>query len=170
MPNWTKNEVTFTSPFTNNIKIIKEIFEKGSPFNQLIQEPKWDEIPLKGNEKTSDFRKTLYGMKGELPIIEEEKLWNGEIMKLRRFKSTNVQDLRWYDWRWNTWGTKWDVPKDDIEITEISNGEIMVEFSTAWSAPYPIFKKLKKMFKDVNIEWYAQDEDWNEENEGGYLK
>ena len=65
MPNWTKNEVTFTSAKTTNIKKIKEIFKKGSPFNQLIQEPKWDEIPLKGNEKTSDFRKTLYGMKGE---------------------------------------------------------------------------------------------------------
>ena len=63
MPNWTRNEVTFTSPFTNNIKTIKEIFEKGSPFDQLIKEPKWDEIPLKGNEITNDFRKKLLGKK-----------------------------------------------------------------------------------------------------------
>ena len=44
----------------------------------------------------------------------------------------------------------------------------MVEFSTAWCPPLPIFKKLKKMFKDVNIEWYAEEESWEEE--GGYLQ
>ena len=44
----------------------------------------------------------------------------------------------------------------------------MVEFSTAWSAPFPIFKRLKKIFKDVNIDWYAEDEDWD--GEGGYLQ
>ena len=170
MPNWTKNEVTFTSPFTNNIKTIKEIFEKGSPFNQIIQEPKWDEIPLKGNEKTSDFRKKLYGMKGELPIIEEEKLWNGEIMKLRRFKSTNVQDLRWYDWRSEKWGTKWDVPKDEIQIDEINNGSIVIEFNTAWAPPYPIYKKFRNKFKDVEIEWWARDEDDYTNGEGYYLR
>ena len=170
MPNWTKNEVTFTSVKTTNIKKIKEIFKKGSPFNQIIQEPKWDEIPLKGNEMSNNFEKKPLGIKGELPIVEDHKLWNGEIMKMRKFKSTNVQDTRWYDWRWDAWGTKWDVPKDDIEICDVCNGEIFIEFSTAWSAPYPIYKKLKEMFKDVNIEWYAQDEDWNEENQGGYLE
>ena len=170
MPNWTKNEVTFTSVKTTNIKKIKEIFKKGSPFNQIIQEPKWDEIPLKGNEMSNNFEKKPLGIKGELPIVEEHKLWNGETMKMRKFKSTNVQDTRWYDWRWDAWGTKWDVHKDDIEICDVCNGEIFIEFSTAWSAPYPIYKKLKEMFKDVNIEWYAQDEDWNEENQGGYLK
>ena len=168
MPNWTKNEVTFTSPFTNNIKIIKEIFEKGHPFNQLIQEPKWDEIPLKGNERVWYNKSKRYGKKGELPVYEKINCSNGDIMELKKFKSTNEQDCRWHTWRCDEWGTKWDVPKDDIEITEISNGEIFVEFSTAWSAPYPIFKKLKKIFKDVNIEWYAEDEDWD--GEGGFLQ
>ena len=166
MPNWTTNGVTFTSVKTTNIKKIKEIFEKGSPFNQLIKEPKWDEIPLKGNEMTNDFRNKPLGIKGELPIIEEEKLWNGETMKVRRFKSTNIQDSRGHDWRCEAWGTKWDVPKDDIEISEISNGEIYVEFPTAWCPPLPIFKKIKQRFKDVNVEWYAQDEDGEE----GYLE
>ena len=70
MPNWTRNEVTFTSVKTTNIKKIKEIFEKGSPFNQLIKEPNWEEIPLKGNERVWYNKSKRYGKKGELPLNE----------------------------------------------------------------------------------------------------
>ncbi len=168
MPNWTTNEVTFSSAKTTNIKKIKEIFEKGSPFGQLIKEPNWSTIPLKGNEKTFSFRSL--GEEGELPIIEEIKLSDGEIMKSLKFKSTNVQDTRWYDWRLEKWDTKWDVPKDDIEITEINNGSIVVGFDTAWSPPYSIYKKLRDKFKDVSIEWWARDEDDQTNGEGYYLK
>ena len=170
MPNWTTNEVTFSSAKTTNIKKIKEIFEKGSPFDQLIKEPNWPTIPLKGNEKSNSFEDKPLGMIGELPIIEEHKLRNGEVMKFRKFKSTNVQDTRWYDWRWENWGTKWDVPSDDIDIDEIFVGRIVVEFATAWSAPIPIYKKFRDKFKDVEIEWWAKDEDDDTNGEGYYLK
>ena len=168
MPNWTQNEVTFSSAKTTNIKKIKEIFEKGSPFGQLIKEPNWSELPLKGNE-TNGYKKMPLGDKGELPIIEEFKLNNGEVMKLFKFKSTNVQDTRWYDWRLEKWDTKWDVPKDDIEITEINNGSIVVGFDTAWSPPIAIYKKLRDTFKDVKIAWWAIDEDDDTNGEGYYL-
>ena len=74
MPNWTTNEVTFSSAKTTNIKKIKDIFEKGCPFNQLIKEPNWKTIPLIGNEKRNHFEDKPLGKKGELPIIEEIKL------------------------------------------------------------------------------------------------
>ena len=169
MPNWTTNEVTFSSAKTTNIKKIKGIFEKGSPFNQLIKEPNWSNVPLKGNEVSNRFNKQLLGKKGELPIIEEHNLKNGEIMKFSKFKSTNVQDTRWYEWRLEKWDTKWDVPKDDIEITEINNGSIVVGFDTAWSPPIAIYKKLRNKFKDVKISWWALDEDDDTNGEGYYL-
>lgn len=170
MPNWTQNEVTFSSAKTTNIKKIKEIFEKGSPFGQLIKEPNWSTVPLKGNELSNRFSKQLLGEKGELPIIEEHKLNNGEVMKLFKFKSTNVQDTRWYNWRLEKWDTKWDVPKDDIEITEVNNGHIVIGFDTAWSPPISIYKKLRDKFKDVKITWWAIDEDDDTNGEGYYLK
>ena len=170
MPNWTQNEVTFSSAKTTNIKKIKDIFEKGCPFGQLIKEPNWKTIPLKGNETRGYFEKKPLGMVGELPIIEEIKLSDNEVMKSLKFKSTNVQDTRWYDWRLENWDTKWDVPKDDIEITEINNGSIVIEFHTAWSAPYPIYKKFRDKFKDVKIAWWARDEDDDTNGEGYYLK
>ena len=159
MPNWTTNEVTFSSAKTTNIKKIKGIFEKGSPFGQLIEEPNWKIVP----------NHSKYGANGELPIIEELKLNNGEVMKLSKFKSTNEQDLRWYDWRLQNWDTKWDVPKDDIEITEINNGSIVIGFNTAWSPPIAIYKKLRNKFKDVKIAWWAIDEDDDTNGEGYYL-
>ena len=170
MPNWTTNEVTFSSAKTTNIKKIKDIFYKGCPFNQLIEEPKWDSLPLKGDEKISYYQNKSLGKKGELPIIEELKLSNGDVMKLHKFKSTNEQDTRWYDWRSENWGTKWDVPKDEIDVEPINNGSIVVEFHTAWSAPYPIYKKFRDKFKDVKIEWWALDEDDQTNGEGYYLK
>ena len=171
MPNWTQNEVTFSSAKTTNIKKIKRIFEKGSPFNQLIKEPNWKTTPLKGYEKRDpSFLNEPLGEKGELPIIEEFKLNNGEVMTLHKFKSTNEQDTRWYSWRCEKWDTKWDVPKDEIEITEINNGSIVIGFNTAWCAPYAIYKKLRNKFKDVEIEWWARDEDDDTNGEGYYLK
>ena len=173
MPNWTTNEVTFSSAKTTNIKKIKDIFEKGCPFGQLIEEPNWDSVPLKGNETSGHFEKKPLGMKGELPIIEEHKLRNGEVMKFRKFKSTNVQDTRWYDWRLEKWDTKWDVPKDEIEITDIddlSGRTLVIGFNTAWSPPIAIYKKLRDTFKDVKIAWWAIDEDDDTNGEGYYLK
>ena len=169
MPNWTQNEVTFSSAKTTSIKKIKDIFEKGSPFGQLIKEPNWPTVPLKGKERRNSFSYETLGEKGELPIIEELKLNNGEIMTLHKFKSTNVQDTRWYSWRLEKWDTKWDVPKDSIEITEINNGSIVIGFNTAWCAPYAIYKKLRNKFKDVKIKWWAIDEDDQTNGEGYYL-
>ena len=170
MPNWTTNEVTFSSAKTTNIKKIKDIFYKGCPFNQLIEEPNWSTVPLKGNETSDRFSKKPLGMVGELPIIEELKLSNGDVMKLHKFKSTDEQDTRWYDWRLEKWDTKWDVPKDDIEITEVNNRHIVIGFNTAWSPPISIYKKLRDKFKDVKIEGWFIDEDDDSEGEGYYLK
>ena len=169
MPNWTQNEITISSHSSEHIKEIKDIFYKGCPFGQLIKEPNWSELPLKGNEKVSYYQNKPLGKKGELPIIEELKLNNGEVMKLSKFKSTNEQDTRWYDWRLENWDTKWDVPKDDIEITEINNGCIVIGFDTAWCPPYSIYKKLRDTFKDVKIAWWAIDEDDDTNGEGYYL-
>ena len=169
MPNWTQNEITISSHSSEHIKEIKDIFYKGCPFGQLIKEPNWSELPLKGNEKVSYFQDKPLGKEGELPYIEEIKLSDGEVMKSLRFKSTNEQDIRWYDWRSENWGTKWDVPKNEIDVEPINNGSIVVEFHTAWSAPYPIYKKFRDKFKDVKIEWWALDEDDQTNGEGYYL-
>ena len=88
------------------------------------------------------------------------------------------------------WDTKWDVPKDEIEITEldgifdkesthaksdikgdfIKGHTIVIGFNTAWSPPIAIYKLLRNKFKDVKISWWALDEDDDTNGEGYYLK
>ena len=59
MPNWTQNEITISSHSSEHIKEIKDIFEKGCPFGQLIKEPNWKTTPLKGNEKCHGLERNL---------------------------------------------------------------------------------------------------------------
>lgn len=41
----------------------------------------------------------------------------------------------WYEWRIENWGTKWEIPADDMtEIIETAD-EIRVGFTSAWSPP-----------------------------------
>lgn len=63
----------------------------------------------------------------------------------------------WYDWCCENWGTKWGA-YEPIDIEDDGYGKIVITFHTAWSAPIPIYKKLKELFPDVDIEAYWSDE------------
>ena len=67
--------------------------------------------------------------------------------------------------------TKWDVPKGEIELTEINNGSYCCWFSIPHGQPpIPIYRKLSSdKFSDVSIEWWARDEDDDTNGEGYYL-
>ena len=58
----------------------------------------------------------------------------------------------WYDYHNEKWGTKWDAFEVNIEEDEI-------QFTTAWAAPFPIFKKICAMFPDKKIKFEAEYED-----------
>ena len=54
----------------------------------------------------------------------------------------------WYDWRWDNWGTKWDVRQDDksrsscSKISEIEDNTVTLQFMTAWSPPMEWLAKI----------------------------
>ena len=106
MPNWTSNRLriqTDSDSQTEFKKIaeLKEIFESDNPFGKIIPEPDWSKIP---NED------------GELPISESHKNHLGEeLFHITKFASSDKQDDRWYGWRLQNWGTKWDACQ--VEIT-----------------------------------------------------
>lgn len=60
----------------------------------------------------------------------------------------------WYDWSIANWGTKWP----GYDFGEYDGGN-SIEFSTAWSPPFPIYEKLSEMFPDVTFNYRWADED-----------
>ena len=148
MPNHCHNRVTFYASPEHNDQIakIKQIFLDEKVFTQIIPEPDWANQPL----LTSDNRFTKYGNDGELPVLQTDSY--GECL---RFQSTGIADQRWYDWRNQHWGTKWDaydvvVTDDDPDCTEI-------EFNTAWSPPEAICHELREQYPDLSISWFYDE-------------
>ena len=150
MPNHCHNRVTVYSANTHDVAKIKQMFEDENCFTQIIPEPDWLNTPLMSSDMPKhDWDKPL-GKGGELPQYVDTGCG-----KMLRFKSTNHQDDRWYDWRVQNWDTKWDcydvvVTDDDPECTEI-------EFNTAWSPPEAICRALREQYPDVSISWFFDE-------------
>ena len=60
----------------------------------------------------------------------------------------------WYDWRINNWGTKWNA--FDSSITDNT-----VIFTTAWSAPENIYRKLSESGCDFSAEYADENIGFN---------
>lgn len=43
-----------------------------------------------------------------------------------------------YDWCIANWGTKWNISDAQTEMERISDDEVILHFSTAWSPPLPV--------------------------------
>ena len=64
-----------------------------------------------------------------------------------------LDDGRWYEWRWENWGTKWN------SYDNYYDGDHTIDFFTAWSAPHEILQALTDRFPGVYITHRWADED-----------
>lgn len=61
-------------------------------------------------------------------------------------------DERWYKWRINKWGTKWDVYPDSISKDfDEENEYFEVSFDTAWAPPLEWMQKASKLFPKLTF-------------------
>lgn len=102
----------------------------------------------------------------ELPSPQELKQYMNtnrkplyELIHLGNLYANNYAKYKaftWYDWRVSCWGTKWNsfdyYPQDKDQIA----------FSTAWSAPLPVIRKLSLMYPHRKIEMWSASEDTGE--------
>lgn len=135
MPNDCYNKISISGN-EKDIAKIKKLLSKGKRktanvfnFANIIKEPDWDTIP---NED------------GELPIVEREGLFN-----FKKFPSSNQNDDRWYNWRVENWGTKWN--SYDCDLVEADSDSLEYVFYTAWSPPCPVIQALRDKFPEVSI-------------------
>ena len=161
MPNHCHNRVTFYSDDTTAILKLHKIFSKGlenddnvdtgSVFGHFVPEPDWTKVPLTENTVKEYSWDKPRGEVGECPVMiidEEQPIRNG-----LRFKSTGVMDDRWYNWRVQNWGTKWDCYSLEIDECDMPHG-FEVNFETAWSPPEEIHTAICEQFDDLSISWF----------------
>lgn len=78
------------------------------------------------------------------------------------------EDRPWFDWyAWHNkyWGTKWDAYDGG---TWIHPEEVECYFNTAWSAPYPIYEQLAKLYP--NFEWEVRYADESITENSGVIR
>ena len=149
MPNWCHNRVDIYSENLKDLKAIKSIFKSERPLHQIIPEPDWYTVPLSKEDSTKYGNKV--GKVGELPIPPDlTEKWS-----TTHFKSTGHSDERWYDWRINNWGIKWDIA--DIDIEHEDKNQITYSFETPWGPPQEICEALREKFENVNITWFYDE-------------
>ena len=135
MPNHCHNRVTFYSDDKPElIQKLYKIFKSEEVFTQFVPEPDWATTP---NEA------------GELSAKDPN-----EPMFPPKFPDGTVDD-RWYSWRLQNWGTKWDCYEVDIDDSELEYG-FEVTFDTAWSPPEEICSAIKEQF-DVSVSWFFDE-------------
>lgn len=141
MPNHCYNRVTVYSDNEQDVQALYEIFESGTNpkndktvFGQIIPEPNWKEIPVGG----------------ELPVKSDN------MFGMYRFASNDKQDDRWYDWRIQNWGTKWDCYDLTIDEGDLPNG-FEATFNTAWSPPEEVCYALKEKFEGLSVSWFYDE-------------
>ena len=76
MPNWITNNVTVTHDNPHKLEEMADIFRNEAPFNHLIPQPDWPNIPAK--EDIKGYNGETIAKKGELPQKEVIKFANGE--------------------------------------------------------------------------------------------
>ena len=162
MPNHCHNRVTFYSDDTTAIQKLHKIWLSGiendddsetrkTVFGHFIPEPDWTKVPLaKENIKEYSFSKPK-GEEGELPVFKDKGFGSNLY-----FESTGEIDDRWYNWRVQNWGTKWDCYSLEIDDTDIPHG-FEVTFETAWSPPEEVCTAIREQFDDLSISWFYDE-------------
>ena len=154
MPNHCHNRVTFYSDDTTSILKLHNIFKKGlanddntdtgSVFGEFIPEPDWTKVPLAESELKEYSFSNARGEVGELPVFSDEPY------KGLHFASTGMQDDRWYNWRVQNWGTKWDCYSLEIDDCDMPHG-FEVNFETAWSPPEEVCNAIREQYDDLSL-------------------
>ena len=164
MPNHCSNRVSFYSDNESDIQKLHDIFSKGlenddevdtgTVFGHFIPEPDWSTIPLHENDVKEYSFSNPRGEIGECPkmIIDKDRPFRSGL----RFESTDVMDDRWYNWRVQNWGTKWDCYTLEIDDSDLPHG-FEVTFETAWSPPEEVCYAIREQYPNVSISWFYDE-------------
>ena len=100
---------------------------------------------------------------GSSKLFEVEKIIKNDqgriVQHTNKFPISGKTDDRWYAWRLQNWGTKWDLSCGHSEVTD--NGRtIIVSGMTAWSPPHAL---LAYLCEDLGFDVMTASESFMEE-------
>lgn len=84
---------------------------------------------------------------------EKEKLY--KLGQTYMYNRENFGFYTWYEWRNFYWMTKWPACESNFD----PNNPTYTSFSTAWSAPLPIFEKMCELFPNDEISFHCEYEE-----------
>lgn len=138
MPNHCSDNFTASNITADQWKKLAESFQvRGEGFQQdflktFYPEPDWKNIPNeKGHLPGPSYKSTLgYQMRryGSAPALGPKVAYAQSPV----FPDGST-DQRWYGWRVDHWGTKWDIYNCFDEFTEEPSDSFSASFQTAWS-------------------------------------
>jgi len=142
MPNWCENRVRLSDNGDNSEQFDKlvKLLDGPNPFNAIFPRPDFPNIP---NDK------------GELPIKEEIKNSDGEVVAETFNFPDGKNDDRWYHWCVENWDTKWEPDMHGIEVQDYDTLEI--SFNTAWSPPEGVIAKLREKFPELSFQCFYDE-------------
>ena len=137
MPNWCENELSVAGD-PERVKAFRETVKGEEPLdtNKLIPYP----------EHFRSLDEATHRWDEEHPVVDG-KLPEGVTWADRPQDGFNQGG---YEWCLENWGTKRGFC--DVEVADEWEGRVEFTFSTAWSPPRPLIKKMGEMFPDLDFE------------------
>lgn len=158
MPNWVTNRLKVKSSIIEKYISKDNNNEEYLDFNKII--PMSNDLKVEAGNKGTIGLMILYYISNN---YQETMKINYEINKsdykdsielgkkyLDNYEKYGYTD--WYNWACANWGTKWNA------TNFYKLDESLYEFTTAWSSPLPIFKRISEIYPQEIIEVDFADE------------
>lgn len=113
--------------------------------------PNWCNNDLVIKHEDKEKLQSLEKIVSEYIEGEEESKFFGHILPEPEYDEENEEGTMpaWYNWRVENWGTKWDASFGDnssgyspVKGSMIIDGELKLNFDTAWSPPFGVVREL----------------------------
>jgi hypothetical protein len=135
MPNWCENSLTVSHTDATKIDALVEAWTKGKFFGTILPEPDYTTTPV---------NKTFPHIELQYAKTDEEKA---------KVLEPTISEDNWWDWRVQTWGTKWEIDTD-AKPHYRNNNDLTLSFDTAWSPPLGIYEALVAQGYSVRAMYY----------------
>jgi len=199
MPNWVKNIVRIAGnaneleSFKNAVSAAEDSFD----FNKLVPMP--SDLQIESGSSGENGLKLLWleSKPEERNAIEEayrslnpffrhlshtdpsafENVTEDKKESWRQLAKRYLENFKlyghctWYTWAYDNWGTKWPAYAEEPSFVRAGEASYLEYiFTTAWSAPLPVFRKAIEQYPDLAFRGAFSDEDTGSGNCGIWYK